>query len=186
MRRTAVFFFTALLTLPQVAPPTAGVVCDHRGTLRPVLGVAGAFVLGEAFESGVLAAGFHRDVGLAKTNEELIVFNRRVIVARIPAPPGPAEFFFDPEPAAYFPQSGELWTQQTSRIAPGARPHSLLRAVDDEVVLPGGDRVRLPEPVQEVEWMSEHWVVARTAGALYAIRAGAAEPAWTRLPEPAQ
>ena len=185
-RVSAFLLVLALTALSQVRPPRAGIVRDRAGALRPVYGVAGAFVLGDALETGVLSAGFSGATGFAKTARELLVLHDGAIVERIPAPSGPAEFHFEADPGVYFPESGEVWSTKTRRLTPAARPQTRLAAEGDEVALPAGGRVRLPELVLAVEWMSEDWVVARGAEALHAIRAGGGTAAVVRLPEAAQ
>lgn len=183
--RPLAMLLLATAALPQIEAPRAGVIRDRAGVLRPVYGVAGSFVLGEPLADEVLSAGFSRSDGFAKTASELIVFHDGKEVDRVPAPPGPARFVFSPQPAAYFPATGELWSAKTRRSESAAPPEETVRCESDEVVLPGGERVRLPEPVAGIEWMSEHWVIARGDAALYAVRVNGNSHTVVQLPEPA-
>ena len=173
--------------MPQIEAPSAGFIRDRAGMLRRVDGVAGSFVVGEAIASGVISAGFFGAVGFAKTAAEVLLLDERgSIVGRLPAPGGSAEFVFSPDPAVYFIETGDLWDCKSRRFEKAARPDPAIRHEHDEVILREGVRVRLPEPVSGVEWMSDRWIVARGARALYAIRTAGAEPLVVRLPEAAE
>ena len=173
--------------MPQVEIPCAGFIRDRAGVLRPVHGAAGSFVVGKAIVSDVLSAASFGPVGFAKTATELLLLNENgSIVERIPAPAGSAEFVFSPNPAVFFVETGELWDRETRRLEKAARPDPTIRHEQDEVILRDGTRVRLPEPVSGVDWMGDRWIIARGAGALYAVRTVGAEPLVVRLPEPAE
>jgi hypothetical protein len=96
--------------------PRLGWLLDDSGGLRPLTGLAGNFVPGDALLDGVLSAGSSGDWTLAKTAHDLIVLDRvGVETSRIETPGGEALFAFAPngEPAAaYFPGTGLvlLWT----------------------------------------------------------------------------
>ncbi|MBC8164944.1 MAG: hypothetical protein H7Y20_03605, partial [Bryobacteraceae bacterium] len=57
----------------QISIPAIGFVRDVHGSLRPLQGIEGAFVLGEAVATGVVSASFYGRTGLAKTDNELLV-----------------------------------------------------------------------------------------------------------------
>jgi hypothetical protein len=173
----------AAIAMAQIRPPQAGFVRDRAGALRPVLGVAGAFILGEAVETGVLSAGFSRDLGFVKTASELVVFRDGLAVERMEAPAGPAEFTFGARPTIYFVDTGEMWEWPRRTGSRAARSLAELHCESGDIVLASGERVRTPEPAAEVERMSDDWVVARTASALYAVRVTGAGRTIVQLPE---
>jgi hypothetical protein len=178
-----VLLLCTAIAMAQIGPPRAGFIRDRAGALRPVHGVAGAFVLGEAVETGVLSAGFSGKLGFVKTASELIVFRDGFVVDRIEAPTGPAEFTFGARPAIYFVDTGELWEWPRRTGWRAARSVADLHCDYGYVVLASGERVRTPEPAMEVERMSEEWAVARTESALYAIRITGTERTIVQLPE---
>ena len=85
----------------QLSSPLIGFVRTNANELRPVYGVAGAFVLGDPVERDVLSAAFTSVSGLVKKEAEVLVFSRARLVGRPAAPAGPAQFGFTPagEPA---------------------------------------------------------------------------------------
>jgi hypothetical protein len=175
----------------QIAEPRPGFVRDRGGYLRPVLGVAGSFVLGDAVLEGVMSAGFGKTSGFAKTETEIIVFRAGEIVRRVPAPAGDALFF----PGAggeittiYFTGAGELWRVRDLEFEKSSlaeRPESKIQIRDDRLELPSGVIVTLPESVAAVEQISDSLIVARGAAALYAVPL-AKDAVPVQLPEAAQ
>jgi len=104
--------------------PRAGCFRDEAGLLRPVLGVAGNFVIGDAEGSGIAAAGCRGKLTLVKTEDAIELRDResgRVLAWR--APEGAALFAF-PEngaaPLVFFPE-----TSQWLRAAEGAAARAL-------------------------------------------------------------
>jgi hypothetical protein len=86
---------------PALAPPHIGFVQDAAGTLRPVEGVAGGFVLGRPAARGVVSAAFSNSLGLLTTRSSLAAMNREGRVLGVTdAPPGQALFAFSPDGAA--------------------------------------------------------------------------------------
>jgi hypothetical protein len=72
------FLVTAILlstcAAGQISAPVIGYLRDLAGMLRPVSGIAGAFVLGEPVESGIIEARFLGTSGCAWTETGTIAF----------------------------------------------------------------------------------------------------------------
>lgn len=58
MRRFAIFLLAAGCLPAEMSAPLIGYLRDSAGAVRPVHGVAGAFLLGDAVEQGATAARF--------------------------------------------------------------------------------------------------------------------------------
>jgi len=82
----------------QIRPPQLGFAGAADGTLRPVYGVAGNFILGPSIagQAGkVISQAFSGSVGLLKTDSTLSAFNGQgQVLATIDAAAGPALFAF--------------------------------------------------------------------------------------------
>jgi hypothetical protein len=87
-------FMLAACCAGQISPPLIGYVRTSGRELRPVYGVAGAFLTGEAIDRDVLSSSFSVRVGLVKKDHELLVYREQTIVRRHAVPPGPARFGF--------------------------------------------------------------------------------------------
>lgn len=115
------FLFACATCAQGLRMPQSGWLLDPAGSLRPLLGFAGNFVLGPARDTGVISAASSGTWTLAKTHRELIVFNAAgADAARVPAPEGRALFSFTAggEPAAvYFPESGLLMLWSAGEFA---------------------------------------------------------------------
>lgn len=82
-RRALALFCISTLALAQISLPRIGFVRDREGALRPLLGVAGAFVLGEPVLTGVVAAGsFGSEYALAATKTEVVLVKGDAVVWR--------------------------------------------------------------------------------------------------------
>lgn len=92
----------AVICAAQVSAPLIGYVRTSANELRPVHGVAGAFLLGDPVQRDVLSAGFTSRTGLVKNATEVLFYRGGALVSRHPAPEGRALFRFTPdgEPAA--------------------------------------------------------------------------------------
>ena len=121
---------------PALAPPQMGFIQDGANSLRPVLGVAGNFVLGDAAASGVISAAFSGTFGLLKTDSTLIAIDRQgLAIATVDAPGGPALFAFaaDGAPAlVYLAASNTLLRWDAGTFVPVAFDTASLSA--DRVV----------------------------------------------------
>jgi hypothetical protein len=181
----------AAAAIAQLSSPRAGFVRDRSGALRPVLGIAGNFVTGDPIAEGVISAGFGKTVGYAKKESELLVLRSGEIVERMEAPRGEAIFYPDRRgeiAEIYFPETRELWRAQKSgfeKMLNVAFPHSTVTFDGDEISLASGERLRIREQIQTVEWLSDAWLVVRGASALYAIRV-TGEIVVNQLPEAAK
>lgn len=186
-----VFVLLAAAAVGQVSAPATGFLRDRAGSLRPVLGVPGSFVLGDPIAEAVISAGFGKSFGYAKTESELLVVRAGGIAERHAAPAGAAVFYLGSNGEVeqiYFPSARELWQVQRPgfRKAAGAdSPQAAVEVRNDEVTLRDGTTVRLPEPVADAEWLSDNWIVARGARALYAVRIGV-DTRVIQLPQAAQ
>ena len=183
----------ACIALAQIQAPVAGVVRNRAGELRPMLGVAGAFVAGEVIAREIVSAAFSGSLGLAKTEHELLTFNARQILERHEAPAGPAAFGFAPDgsPAwAWFSEAHEVWrwTKQGIRVERRDEEPEIdaqvRREGADLVVLETGARIEVPEG--SVEQMSAGWIVIHANDGDHAVRITPGREMSARLPEAAQ
>lgn len=122
----------------SIAPPQAGFMQDGENALRPVYGIAGNFLLGDAASFGVVSAAFSGSFGLLKTDSTLSVTDwRGKTSASQDAPQGPAMFAFaaDGSPAlVYYPSVNLLlaWNGGAFRFIMfdwSAFPASAVRAI---------------------------------------------------------
>lgn len=81
---------------PAIRPPQVGFSGGADGTLRPVYGVAGSFILGPPVASKVISQAFSGSLGLLKTDATLVAFDGEVF-ASMDAAAGPALFAFSPD-----------------------------------------------------------------------------------------
>ncbi|HTW64486.1 MAG TPA: hypothetical protein VME17_07720 [Bryobacteraceae bacterium] len=98
------FFAITLLSLSTLAaqtairPPQMGFAAAADGSLRPVYGVAGNFILGPAAAANVLSQAFSGSLGLLKTGSTLSAFDPQGhVLASIAVTDGPALFAFSPD-----------------------------------------------------------------------------------------
>jgi hypothetical protein len=75
LRWLAICFFGAALLPAEVTSPRIGFAHYQDGSLRPVLGVAGAFVVGEPISTGVNAAAVSGTGGLIAKHSKLLVLD---------------------------------------------------------------------------------------------------------------
>jgi len=106
MRRLLLIFWvagaTAVYTCAQsgIEVPGIGVIVDSSGSLRPVQGVAGSFLLGPASMPGVLSAACSEQMCLAKTDSKILS-----ATGETDAPTGPAIFGLSGDEAiVFFPE----------------------------------------------------------------------------------
>jgi hypothetical protein len=95
-----------------IRPPQVGFAGNADGTLRPVYGVAGNFILGPSIAARVISQAFSGSIGLLKTESTLEAFNGQgQMLAATDAAEGPALFAFSPDgltALAYVPSSNTL------------------------------------------------------------------------------
>jgi len=95
IRAATLVAMLAFLASAQISAPHIGLVRDRAQALRPLQGVAGAFVLGEPVLTGVVSAASAGRFTLAKTATEVVVIDGTEVVERREAPEGMASFGFD-------------------------------------------------------------------------------------------
>ncbi len=97
MKSVFIIFTLALAACaqPALAPPQVGFLEDGTNSFRPVFGVAGNFLWGDAAFRGVSGAAFSGSFGLLKTDTSVIAVDGQAqVLASMDAPPGPADFAF--------------------------------------------------------------------------------------------
>jgi hypothetical protein len=95
----------------QIGVPRAGCILDRTGSLGPVYGVPAILMPGTAVASGVISAACSGQLALVKTGSALEVRDSQLrLLARWPAPPGPARLAIGANgaAAAYFVETREL------------------------------------------------------------------------------
>jgi hypothetical protein len=106
---------------PALTTPRLGFIVDSQRALRPIDGIAGNFIVGEALSQGVEAAAFSGTFGLLKTSAAISVVDsqgRTLFVSAASA--GPALFAFTPDgtPAfTYLPRAGSLLEWRANQFA---------------------------------------------------------------------
>ena len=113
MRLLLSIFTAGIASAQSFSLPLVGIARDETNRLRPVYGMAGNFISGQASGEVVISMAFSGKAGLAKTETQLLLFDETgAAVDRYPAPPGIARFAFDANRApafCYFESTGELW-----------------------------------------------------------------------------
>jgi hypothetical protein len=80
-----------------IRPPQLG-FANADGTLRPVYGVAGNFILGPSVRGRVISEAFSGSLGLLKTETTLVAFGKQgQVLATMNTAAGPALFAFSPD-----------------------------------------------------------------------------------------
>jgi hypothetical protein len=78
-----------------LTPPRAGFMQDAANSFRPVYGISGNFLPGDAVAGGVISAAYSGSYGLFKTSTAIVVTDRTgAIVASTSETDGPALFAF--------------------------------------------------------------------------------------------
>ncbi|HVP46719.1 MAG TPA: hypothetical protein VMT32_09055 [Bryobacteraceae bacterium] len=104
-----VFFFsvTVAVAASNLSAPLVGLARDAKGTLHPMHGVAGSFVVRGAIAGDALDWAFDTSGGLMKTANELRALDARGnVIARRSAPSSQVVLN---SRYAFFPETGELW-----------------------------------------------------------------------------
>jgi hypothetical protein len=162
MNRRACLFLLAAAGFGQVQRPQIGYIVDRSGFLRPVEGVAGAFILGPPIESDVVCASFSGRVLIVKKALELIVDRKSFA-----APSGPAHVSFTPNGQlkhVFFADADRVWAWNGSgfdekyAIADPETANQLRDASE-----------RLNRPVRQLSQLGEDWHVAYTDERIFAI-----------------
>lgn len=135
-RAIAIFLLFVGGAAAQIGVPRAGCLIDESQRLRPVLGIAGNFLIGEVVAEGVVAAACSDALTIIKREESLEIRTREGAGER-PAPPGTALFGWSPDGSqalVFFPSSGE-WLEVSAR---GVRPLEAPFLPEGEVIAIGG------------------------------------------------
>jgi hypothetical protein len=107
-----VLFHSAALAETAIQAPSAGCLLGADGALRPVHGIAGAFLAGAPAVSGVISAACSNSLALVKTADALEVRDGSLeLLARWDAPGGTALFALPPTGQTgfvYYETNGEL------------------------------------------------------------------------------
>jgi hypothetical protein len=169
MTRRFCIFLLAGVAGAQLQRPRIGYIVDRRKSLRPVDGVAGAFVLGPVIDQDVLSAAYSGRSLVVKKDRELVVDG-----AVFEAPVGPAVVTFTARGVLndiFFSETGELWSWRDGKfdrtIAASLQTNATIH--DGELSL-NGIPVRLRSSIQSVSQMGEGWWVAYAEDRLFAIR----------------
>lgn len=88
-------FAAAAWAQVSLAPPQVGFMQDGAGSLRPVYGMAGNFLVGDALAVNVISSASSGSFSLVKTASKLLAIDGQGnIVASVDAPDGAAVFAF--------------------------------------------------------------------------------------------
>jgi hypothetical protein len=125
---TTIFLWAAsACAQPAIAPPQVGFEQDGVGSLRPVYGLAGNFILGPSITDQVVSEGFSGSLGLLKTDSSLVAFDSQGNVlasagaSLFHARGGPALFAFSPDGStalAFFASSNTLIEWRGGQFTP--------------------------------------------------------------------
>jgi hypothetical protein len=153
----------------QLVRPRIGYIIDRKGSLRPVEGVAGAFVLGPAVDSDIVSAAFSGKSLVIKKDRELIVDGET-----FEAPGGAVIVTFTSRGLVnevFFQEANDLW-----RRTGGKFERTPAAAIEANAVIQGGElslngaRVRLQSRAQSVSQMGDGWWVIYAEDRLFAVR----------------
>jgi hypothetical protein len=130
-------------------------VRDLKGALRPVHGVSGAFVLGEALLLDIGAAAFRGSYGCAQTAAGLLVV-----------------------------RDGKVAENASADECPLAQDEISIED-DEVVIFDTGVRLRVPERIESIEPVAEGWYAIRSQKTLFLLRSKTGNEAIYTLPEAA-
>ncbi|MEK7408831.1 MAG: hypothetical protein AAB225_27520 [Acidobacteriota bacterium] len=130
---------------PSLGPPSLGCLRDEQNRLRPVLGVAANFMVGEPWQAGVVAAACSGRFALVKLSGALLLLDESGLpLARWDAPAGPALFAFaaggDPS-LVWFPRAAALYRWRGGLIEPVAVQADALGPDVTAIAPAAGDRM---------------------------------------------
>jgi hypothetical protein len=157
---------------PGIRPPHLGFAGNADGTLRPVYGVAGNFILGPSIAGRVISQAFSGSIGLLKTESTLAAFNGQgQVLASVDAAEGPALFAFSPDgltALAYVPSSNTLveWTAGGFSTEPFRPEPDVVVAIALSTSLEASLIVQRNDGVWEVGPVSQRALVGVTAPVL--------------------
>jgi len=107
----ALTLVTAACAQPALAPPQVGFIQDSENALRPVFGIAGNFILGDAISQGITSSAYSGSLVLLKTDSAIVATDvQGQVLQSMDAPPGPALFalYKDGSPAFAYLESVNL------------------------------------------------------------------------------
>jgi len=143
------------LSQSEIGVPLIGFIRDAGNTLRPVYGIAGNFILGEAAATGVLRVTFNGRMGIAITEGGVYLFN----------------------PAGRFLRRLEEAPPLACKLS--FTGNTLEFVKNDGAVL----RLELREQPAAIEQMSEDWFHVRLGKSSLAVRVLAEKLEAFQLPE---
>ncbi|MDZ4797750.1 MAG: hypothetical protein SGI92_06285 [Bryobacteraceae bacterium] len=184
MRRiTLLLTCLALGAAGQISLPQIGFVRDLAGSLRPVFGVAGAFMVGEPVLAGVVSAASSGAYAVASTGSEIVVVTGNEIVWRREAPDSAVEAF------GFGAGGRPEWVRfvnGTCLVWPSKGEPKMASFCKNEAPSRMQLSSRLPDRVEgEPETFAPGWLVLRSATRVYLVRTGPDETIY-ELPEAAQ
>ncbi|MDQ6666056.1 MAG: hypothetical protein M3Z23_16880 [Acidobacteriota bacterium] len=194
MRSRSIAFFAVVCVAAaqSFSAPRVGFVLDASHRVRPVFGVAGNLILGEALlgDGEFLSFAFSGKSGLAKTATQILLLDSEAATIRVfDAPPGQAFFAFHPDgtPAyCYFQASGDLVRIGPNGLEPLERPlladGLLAIGVAENEGTPEILTAGLTAEVHNVQQMGDGWTQISRAKGTYALRTVTGTE--YRLPEP--
>ncbi|MCC7176709.1 MAG: hypothetical protein IT159_16055 [Bryobacterales bacterium] len=147
-----------------LGPPLAGYARDSAGCLRPIFGVFGNLVAGEALACGVVAADFSGRVGLARTAEGRFAFDAAGRLLR------------------RLPRAGRESARPPARSALTFEGEDLVLRREDTSEL----RLRVEGEVSAIERMNQDWFLVHQPSRRLVVRAAEDQLEVCVLPEPAR
>jgi hypothetical protein len=178
-RRTLGLFCISVLSVAQISMPRIGFVRDRQGSLRPLMGVTGAFVLGEPVLTRVVAASSSGgEYALASTGDEVILIKATEVVWRRSVV-GAESFGFRPDGRPEWVR----FANGSCLIWPAEGEPEMASVCDKRPPEPVRYRARLPDDLTgESELVAPGWVLLRATDRLYLSRLGT-EEAIFEMPE---
>src|SRR3954447_13869776 len=169
MTRRFCMFLLAGAAGAQLQRPRIGYIVDRKGSLRPVEGVAGAFVLGPAVDSDIVSAAFSGKSLVIKKDRELIVDGET-----FEAPVGAVIVTFTSHGLVnevFFQEANELWRRSGGKFErSSAAPIEATAVIQDGEFSLNGVPVRLQSRAQSISQMGDGWWVIYAEDRVFAVR----------------
>lgn len=148
----------AVLAWPQIGPPRLGLVRATDGSVRPLIGVAGSFTLGEPLLTGVEHLWFDGRRGVALSAAERIDLDAAGQVRRRG----------EIDEAIRFPDPGAAWT------------------ADEVAIVKTGVRMRVPFTIESVERVGAEYLLVEGGTLRRLLRITPGHEALYEIPEAAE